>query len=61
MRGTERFDAAVVGGGPAGLAAAALIARVGRSVVLVEASDALGGRGRSLELGGAPVNLGPPR
>jgi phytoene dehydrogenase-like protein len=43
-------DAVVVGGGPNGLTAAALIARAGRSVELVEARDSIGGGCRSAEL-----------
>jgi phytoene dehydrogenase-like protein len=43
-------DAVVVGGGPNGLTAAALIARAGRSVELLEARDTVGGGCRSAEL-----------
>ena len=42
----------VVGGGIAGLATAALLAREGREVTLVEATDQVGGRG------GVPERLG---
>lgn len=45
-------DVAVIGGGPAGVAAAAACARQGRSVFLVEAEGALGGMGT---LGLVPV------
>jgi len=41
-------DAAVVGGGPAGIAAALALAREGLSVVLVERSGRLGGRAGEL-------------
>ncbi len=44
------FDAVVIGGGANGLTAAAVLARAGRSVLLVEQADALGGLGRQLEI-----------
>ncbi len=44
------IDAAVVGGGPNGLAAAIVLARAGRSVRLYEARESVGGGCRSAEL-----------
>lgn len=41
---TARFDALVVGSGPAGLGAAEALARAGRRVLLAEQEPALGGR-----------------
>lgn len=41
--GTERCDVAVIGGGHNGLVAAALLARAGRSVIVLERADHVGG------------------
>jgi phytoene dehydrogenase-like protein len=50
MSARNEYDAVVVGAGPNGLAAAGMIARAGRSVLVVEASDTPGGGARSAEL-----------
>ncbi|MDR3639353.1 MAG: FAD-dependent oxidoreductase [Isosphaeraceae bacterium] len=55
----QKVDLIVVGGGLAGLTAAALVAREGRSVVLVERSSRLGGRAMTQESQGVHFNLGP--
>ena len=46
---SDRFDVVVIGGGHNGLTAACLLAMRGKSVVLVEKRDALGGLAESVE------------
>jgi monoamine oxidase len=52
------MDVVVIGAGIAGLTAARTLSAAGRSVVVLEARERPGGRIRTVELGGAPVELG---
>jgi phytoene dehydrogenase-like protein len=54
----ERADVVVVGGGLAGLTCALRLASRGRSVVVLEAGDAVGGRARTVWHEGRPVDRG---
>lgn len=54
----ERFDTVVVGAGMAGLTCARMLADAGRSVVVVEARDRVGGRMSTDRTAGFPVDLG---
>lgn len=55
----SRTDAIVVGGGVAGLCAAALIAHRGLSVRLIEGAPKLGGKAGSVRYGSAELDTGP--
>src|SRR6266571_1867693 len=50
MSSRHSYDAIVVGAGPNGLAAAITLARAGRSVLVLESKDTIGGGSRSMEL-----------
>src|SRR3954453_18930571 len=53
-----KVDVAVIGAGAAGLTAAALLGKEGRTVTVVEASKWLGGRGMAVPDEGFKLNLG---
>ena len=49
---------AIIGAGAAGIAAARTLMDSGHNVLLIEASDRIGGRAHTVMLGGYPVDLG---
>jgi monoamine oxidase len=51
------YDVVILGAGAAGLAAAAELARSGRSVLVLEARERIGGRVWSLDVPGLPVSV----
>ena len=62
MRGKSHpKKVAVIGAGPAGITAAYQLAKAGVSVDVFEASPAVGGLARTIELWGQKVDLGPHR
>ena len=58
MHNAQRADVIVIGGGLAGLAAAAYVARGGRSVIVCEKASSLGGRAATTAAGDFRLNLG---
>lgn len=55
----ERKDAIIVGGGLAGLTAAAILSRAGKKIILLEKASILGGRARTQNQEEFLFNLGP--
>ena len=56
--GHGRLDAIVIGSGPAGLSTAAMLARRGKTVLVLEANEALGGGLHTWEDGGCSFETG---
>lgn len=54
----DDVDVVVIGGGAAGIGAARTLADAGREVLLVEASNRLGGRARTEQIDGLALDLG---
>ena len=52
------YDVAIVGAGAAGIAAARTLVAQRRSVIVLEASDRVGGRGWTIGIGGMPLDFG---
>ncbi|MBY5834915.1 FAD-dependent oxidoreductase (plasmid) [Rhizobium leguminosarum] len=52
------YEVAIVGAGAAGIAAAKELADAGRSVIILEASNRVGGRAWTIELAGMPLDMG---
>lgn len=53
------YDVAVIGGGLTGLTAAVYLAKAGKSVILFEKEEQLGGLAQTTNVNGALFNLGP--
>ncbi|MBI5629116.1 MAG: NAD(P)/FAD-dependent oxidoreductase, partial [Candidatus Rokubacteria bacterium] len=53
----DRYDVVVVGGGPGGLATAALLCKGGLRPLVVEQKPTLGGRYRAIEFAGCRVDI----
>ena len=58
---SDSVDVAVLGAGPAGLMAARQVAASGRSVVVLERANAVGGMAGSFEVAGIRVDFGSHR
>lgn len=55
----KTWDCVIIGGGIAGLTASIYLARAGKSVLVLEKSKTLGGRGRTTNKLDSYINLGP--
>lgn len=52
------FDVAIIGAGAAGISAARAVAAAGRTAILIEASQRVGGRAWTQTIAGLPLDLG---
>jgi len=54
----KKYDIVIVGGGFAGITAARELSQAGKTILVLEAKDHIGGRAWSSELNGIPIELG---
>jgi monoamine oxidase len=52
------YDAAIIGAGAAGISAARTLLASGLSAIVLEASDRIGGRAWTMNMGGLPLDMG---
>jgi len=55
----EKYDVIVIGAGLSGMGVGGLLAKAGKKVIILEKSNAVGGKARSVETEGITFDLGP--